>query len=148
MHPLHFTNAEQIWCSHENGTTNRMLWKRGFRTQHSSVLITQIMNYLVLSLVIPLLIIFVFHRSNVKVVDPLQDSGADNGPVVQGEFTPRTLYKHNGFDTETIYIAVKGKVFDVSRARQFYGPSGPYSNFAGHDASRGLALNSFEMGTS
>lgn len=36
-------------------------------------------------------------------------------------------------------------MFDVSSGRQFYGPSGPYSNFAGHDASRGLALNSFDF---
>lgn len=65
-------------------------------------------------------------------------------PIVEKTFTPKTLYKYNGFDLEQIYIAVKGNVYDVSSARQFYGPSGPYSNFAGHDASRGLALNSFE----
>lgn len=68
-------------------------------------------------------------------------------PVVEGKFYPRTLYKFNGHDDDKIFIAVKGKVFDCSQGRQFYGPSGPYSNFAGHDASRGLALNSFEMET-
>ncbi|ODV96367.1 hypothetical protein PACTADRAFT_75506 [Pachysolen tannophilus NRRL Y-2460] len=69
----------------------------------------------------------------------------DEEPVLEGKFTPKTLYKFNGFDTEKIYIGVKGKVYDVSKGRNFYGPSGPYSNFAGHDASRGLALNSFDL---
>lgn len=68
-------------------------------------------------------------------------------PVVEGKFYPRTLYKFNGHDDEKIFLAVKGKVYDCTNGRQFYGPSGPYSNFAGHDASRGLALNSFDLDT-
>lgn len=70
-----------------------------------------------------------------------------SGPIVEGKFYPRTLYKFNGHDDEKIFIAVKGKVYDCTQGRQFYGPSGPYSNFAGHDASRGLAKNSFELET-
>lgn len=81
-----------------------------------------------------------------KTVDPLADSASDN-TTVETNFTPQTLSKYNGHDEAKIYIAIKGTVFDVSQGRQFYGPSGPYSNFAGHDASRGLALNSFEMDT-
>lgn len=74
-------------------------------------------------------------------------TSASEEPIVEGKFFPRTLYKFNGHDDEKIFIAVKGKVFDCSQGRQFYGPSGPYSNFAGHDASRGLATNSFELDT-
>lgn len=43
-----------------------------------------------------------------------------------------------------MYLAVKGKVHDVSSGRNFYGPGGPYENFAGRDATRGLACQSFD----
>ena len=39
---------------------------------------------------------------------------------------------------------MKGKVYDVTAGRNFYGPGGPYENFAGRDATRGLACQSFD----
>ncbi|KAF2859929.1 cytochrome b5 [Piedraia hortae CBS 480.64] len=65
-------------------------------------------------------------------------------------FTPPQLLEFDGRDGRPVYLAVRGKVFDVTPGRNFYGPGGPYENFAGRDASRGLACNSFsrEMLTS
>jgi membrane-associated progesterone receptor component len=59
-------------------------------------------------------------------------------------FTPLTLKPFNGKNDMPVYLAVRGQVFDVSPGRNFYGPGGPYENFAGRDASRGLACGSFD----
>lgn len=64
--------------------------------------------------------------------------------VIESDFTPVTLQKYNGKDSAKIFIAVRGNVYDVTQGKLFYGPEGPYANFAGRDASRGLALNSFD----
>ncbi|KAI8902904.1 cytochrome b5-like heme/steroid binding domain-containing protein [Globomyces pollinis-pini] len=64
--------------------------------------------------------------------------------IVIREFTPKELSEFNGVDGKPIYLAVKGEVFDVSSQPGFYGPGSSYENFAGRDASRGLANNSFD----
>lgn len=49
------------------------------------------------------------------------------------------LSKHDGTDaTKPIYIAIKGRVFDVTAKREMYGVGGGYHVFAGKDASKGL----------
>ncbi|EAS32585.1 DNA damage response protein [Coccidioides immitis RS] len=68
----------------------------------------------------------------------------DQAPVVFRTFKPTTLIEFNGQDNKPVYLAVRGKVFDVSPGRNFYGPGGPYENFAGRDATRGLACQSFD----
>lgn len=59
-------------------------------------------------------------------------------------FTPRELLPYNGLEGMPVYLAVRGRIFDVTSGRNFYGPGGPYENFAGRDASRGLACHSFD----
>jgi len=80
-------------------------------------------------------------------------------------YTPRTLEKFSGRDGGRILLAIAGTVFDVTAGRGFYGPGersyllalgivnvaddfrdGMYGNFAGRDASRGMAKQSFDIG--
>ncbi|CAH2350372.1 damage response protein 1 [[Candida] railenensis] len=86
-----------------------------------------------------------FITGGMSISNPLENSTTDSAPIVEGRFTPLSLAKFNGTDDPKILIAVKGKVYDVSNGASFYGPGGPYENFAGRDASRGLAKNSFEL---
>lgn len=99
------------------------------------------------TILIILIIVFLAYRikSDVTIPDnPLDTAESAQQPVVEGKFTPKTLAKYNGRDDPKIFMAVKGRVFDVSQGAAFYGPGGPYENFAGRDASRGLAKNSFD----
>ncbi|PSN66823.1 DNA damage response protein [Corynespora cassiicola Philippines] len=65
-------------------------------------------------------------------------------PTVFRTFTPPELFPYNGLNGMPVYLAVRGRIFDVTAGRNFYGPGGPYANFAGRDASRGLACGSFD----
>lgn len=56
------------------------------------------------------------------------------------DLTPQQLAQYNGTDaSKPLYVAVKGRIFDVTNGKSFYGPGGPYAMFAGKDASRALA---------
>lgn len=43
-------------------------------------------------------------------------------PVVFRTFIPSTLLPFNGKDGAPVYLAVKGRVFDVTPGKHFYGP--------------------------
>ncbi|KAG2155331.1 cytochrome b5-like heme/steroid binding domain-containing protein [Suillus bovinus] len=60
-------------------------------------------------------------------------------------YTPKTLEPFNGKNGGRILLAINSIVFDVTAGRNFYGPDGMYGNFAGRDASRGMAKQSFDM---
>ncbi|KAJ3415684.1 hypothetical protein HDV05_004362 [Chytridiales sp. JEL 0842] len=59
-------------------------------------------------------------------------------------FTPTELSEYDGVKNKKIYMGVNGRVYDVTAGAGFYGPGGPYGNFAGRDASRGLSKDSFD----
>ncbi|KAL1548802.1 Membrane steroid-binding protein 2 [Salvia divinorum] len=66
-------------------------------------------------------------------------------PVQMGDVTEEDLRPYDGSDpNKPLLMAIKGQIYDVSRSRMFYGPGGPYALFAGRDASRALALMSFD----
>jgi membrane-associated progesterone receptor component len=87
------------------------------------------------------LLLLVYLRLRPKTL-PLLPNGPS--PIVFRTFTPPELRIYNGEQGMPVYLAVRGKVFDVTSGKNFYGPGGPYENFAGKDASRGLACGSFD----
>lgn len=61
------------------------------------------------------------------------------------DYTRAELATFDGSDpTKPILFAVRGKVYDVTRGKTFYGPGGPYAQFAGKGCTRAFALDSLE----
>jgi len=61
-------------------------------------------------------------------------------PLKKRDWTNEEIRKYDGRGEDgRILVAVNGKVFDMTRGKRFYGPDGPYSVFAGKDATRALA---------
>nr|ODN96688.1 hypothetical protein L204_03397 [Cryptococcus depauperatus CBS 7855] len=59
--------------------------------------------------------------------------------------TSAQLAQHDGSDpSKPIYVAIKGKVFDVSPRAEMYGPGKGYHVFAGKDGSKGLGMSSLD----
>lgn len=65
-------------------------------------------------------------------------------------FTSKQLAYFDGTKDEKsgedkpVYLSVSGTVFDVSEGRNFYGPDGPYADFAGRECGVALAKMSFD----
>lgn len=100
---------------------------------------------MITTIIVILLVAYLLRNafSGIEISNP--DKNEKTETIVEGKFTPVSLAKYNGTDDPKIFIAVRNRVFNVSMGAAFYGPGGPYENFAGRDASRGLAKNSFEL---
>jgi len=78
-----------------------------------------------------------------KVTPP---SVISDEPIVFTYYTPIELAEFDGKKNKRILMGIRGRVYDVTAGAHFYGPGGPYGNFAGRDASRGLSKGSFDEG--
>ncbi|KAL7747248.1 hypothetical protein RI367_007459 [Sorochytrium milnesiophthora] len=66
-------------------------------------------------------------------------------PDKELNLTPEELRQYDGTDpSKPIYLAVMGDVFDVTEGREYYGPGGGYSFFAGRDAGRAFVTGCFQ----
>ncbi|KAJ1981502.1 Dihydrodipicolinate synthase [Dimargaris verticillata] len=114
-------------------------------------------NWVLLAILLYLLraILFPSPQTRSKVVAGATDSKTEINPAARHlahpesiefkAYTYSDLVRFNGKQEDgKIFLAVNGKVFNVTNGAKFYGPQGPYGNFAGRDASRGLAKGSFE----
>nr|CAG4638611.1 EOG090X0A5G [Cyclestheria hislopi] len=57
--------------------------------------------------------------------------------------TKSELSNFKGIDGGPIYLAIMGKVFDVTKGVEYYGPGGGYSFFAGIDGTRAFVSGEF-----
>jgi len=66
-------------------------------------------------------------------------------PMPQGDMTVAELKRYDGSDpTVPVLVAAKGKVYDMTKGRDYYGKGAPYNCFAGIDCSRALAKVSLD----
>lgn len=83
------------------------------------------------------------HSAVLRVERLVKGSGAvkSDGLV----FSPGELSKYDGREgSRGLYIAIVGRVYDVEKGRNFYGPDGGYKQFAGRDATRSFVTGDFE----
>eukprot|EP00892_Ulva_mutabilis_P005609 jgi/Ulvmu1/341/UM001_0345.1 len=58
-------------------------------------------------------------------------------------YTPEQLAKH-GANSRSIWVGIAGEVYDVTKAKKFYGKDGGYNFFTGRDASRAYLTGKFQ----
>ncbi|GAA5896857.1 hypothetical protein JCM5296_002574 [Sporobolomyces johnsonii] len=83
----------------------------------------------------------------VKAADSLvsKPDQAQLDPPKDTPFTVDELKKYDGSDKDTpIYVAIKGRIYDVSAKRDMYGPGCGYNVFTGKDASKALGKSSLK----
>ena len=76
---------------------------------------------------------------------PAEEAAAGGALGPKGDMTRAELKAYNGSEEgKAVLVGVRGRIFDVSEGREFYGKDGPYNIFAGIDASVALARMSFK----
>ncbi|KAH8360399.1 hypothetical protein KR200_004025 [Drosophila serrata] len=75
--------------------------------------------------------------------------GQEELPPLRSDFTVAELREYNGTREDgRILVAINFHIYDVSRAKHYYGRNGVYPNYAGRDISRNLINFSVETNES
>lgn len=131
----------------------QILVERGFFYTHSLQEILDIIysgNIAAITVVIVMFILVVIIVKGLlsspsrKRESPPENPKEEEEKITPRDFTIEQLREFNGVDNPKIFIAMKGEVYDVTKAADYYGPEGTYNCFAGRDASRAMAKLSFE----
>nr|XP_019015155.1 uncharacterized protein I206_01243 [Kwoniella pini CBS 10737]OCF53936.1 hypothetical protein I206_01243 [Kwoniella pini CBS 10737] len=70
----------------------------------------------------------------------------DLAPPKDDPISASSLSQYDGSDpSKPIYVAIKGRVFDVTPKAEMYGKGKGYNIFAGRDASKGLGMSSLNL---
>ena len=88
----------------------------------------------------------VSYKSGAKQKSEAEERQEREQSELQRDFTIAQLREFDGGkdNDKPIYVSLRGEVFDVSGAREFYGKGSGYHCFAGREASRALAKLSFD----
>jgi membrane-associated progesterone receptor component len=130
----------------------QILIEKGFFYTHSPQEIIDIVqggNIAAIAVVVVMSILVIFVLKVIlksptrreKIPEPPKEEEEE---IILRDFTLDQLREFDGKANQKIYIALKGEVFDVTNAADYYGPEGTYNCFAGRDASRAMAKLSFE----
>lgn len=67
--------------------------------------------------------------------------------VLPHKFTTQELSEYSGDNTQgkPVLLAIKGKVFDVTKSNNFYGSWGPYKKFTGKDCSVLFGIDTWDL---
>jgi membrane-associated progesterone receptor component len=96
------------------------------------------------------LAVIALHLIVTILVDGRQKPAAPVAPpkpkVVPRAYSVAELAERNGTGADkAIWLAIKGKIYDVSAKPHFYGPGASYGVFAGRDVTRAMALASTDQ---
>lgn len=84
---------------------------------HPSIPVVTPINLILFSLFVILVYLQLRPKSPITLPQPPP-------PLVFRTFTPSTLLPNNGANGNPVYLAVRGRVFDVTPGMTFYGPVG------------------------
>lgn len=106
--------------------------------------------------IVAIIAIFIIRRIfNVGSPPPINLISPEKGIVKMHDFSSKELSQYKGHNpltpiyisikvcflsSKSLLILIKRKVYDVSLARNFYGPGSPYFAFAGVECSRSASI--------